>query len=243
VTGSARFHLRVQRYGWDLAADSYQDAWVPLLAPYADGCVERAAIRPGARVLDLATGTGTAALRVAERTGPAGEVVGTDISDKMVAAAAARAAAAGLGQAAAIAEAARVLRPGGRLAVAVWGRRAACGWREVFPIVGARVSSEVCPLFFALGVPGALAAALAAGGLAAAREEREQAVLRWADDDAACEAIFVGGPVALAYAKMAPELRAEARREYLASIAAYRGPAGYQVPVELVYGVAVKPAE
>ena len=42
----------------------------------------------------------------------------------------------------------RLLRPGGRTVVAVWGRRDRCGWAGIFPVVDARVQSEVCPLFF-----------------------------------------------------------------------------------------------
>ena len=45
----------------------------------------------------------------------------------------------------------RVLQPGGRAVAAVWGRRDRCGWADIFPIVDARVTTEVCPLFFHLG--------------------------------------------------------------------------------------------
>jgi ubiquinone/menaquinone biosynthesis C-methylase UbiE len=45
----------------------------------------------------------------------------------------------------------RVLKPGGRAVAAVWGRRHRCGWADIFPIVDARVTTEVCPLFFHLG--------------------------------------------------------------------------------------------
>src|ERR1700735_2085715 len=48
----------------------------------------------------------------------------------------------------------RVLTGGGRLALAVWGEPANCGWSAVFPIVSAEVASEVCPLFFRLGQHG-----------------------------------------------------------------------------------------
>ena len=41
--------------------------------------------------------------------------------------------------------------PGAAAVVAVWGERRNCGWAELFPIVDARVSSDVCPMFFALG--------------------------------------------------------------------------------------------
>ena len=53
--------------------------------------------------------------------------------------------------AAAMREMRRVLRPGGVAVVSVWGERRNCGWAELFPIVDARVSCDVCPMFFALG--------------------------------------------------------------------------------------------
>jgi ATP-dependent Clp protease adapter protein ClpS/protein-L-isoaspartate O-methyltransferase len=56
----------------------------------------------------------------------------------------------------AVAEMARVVAPGGTVAATVWGERRNCGWAEVFPIVDARVASEVCPMFFGTGAPGAL---------------------------------------------------------------------------------------
>ena len=52
---------------------------------------------------------------------------------------------------AAIGEMHRVLRSGGTMVVSAWGERRNCGWAELFPIVDARVSSDVCPMFFALG--------------------------------------------------------------------------------------------
>ncbi len=60
----------------------------------------------------------------------------------------------------ALSEMHRVVRPGGRVVVSVWGERSRCGWAEVFPIVDARVASDVCPMFFALGAPRALEASL-----------------------------------------------------------------------------------
>jgi demethylmenaquinone methyltransferase/2-methoxy-6-polyprenyl-1,4-benzoquinol methylase len=44
-----------------------------------------AAVRPGARVLDVATGTGDLALELAGRVAPGGEVVGSDFSEEMLA--------------------------------------------------------------------------------------------------------------------------------------------------------------
>jgi ubiquinone/menaquinone biosynthesis C-methylase UbiE len=55
------------------------------LAPMSGPLLERAAPRPGERVLDLACGTGTVALRVAPLVGPEGRVTAVDINPGMLA--------------------------------------------------------------------------------------------------------------------------------------------------------------
>ena len=72
----------------------------------------------------------------------------------------------------ALGEMRRLLRPGGRAAVAVWGARRNCGWAEIFPITDARVASDVCPMFFQLGTQDMLARAFAAAGFADVRVGR-----------------------------------------------------------------------
>ena len=128
----------------------------------------------------------------------------------------------------------RVLKPGGRAVCAVWGERRNCGWAEIFPIVDARVQSEVCPMFFRLGAGQALANAFAAAGFKAISSRRLDTQLNYASAEDACEAAFVGGPVALAYSRFSKAAKAEAHEAYLASIAAYRSGAGYAVPGEFV---------
>jgi SAM-dependent methyltransferase len=265
-------YRKVMRKGWNLTPTLYERLWTPVLRAYSQGCVERVGAEPGQSVLDVACGPGTATRMLAERVGPNGSALGVDISDNFVAAAAAEGApnlrfarhpmealaladasfdaatcALGLMYAApvseALAEIARVLRPGGRFAACVWGRREACGFREMFSILGRPLQMEICPLFFALGRPGAFVAALERAGLVDAREERVELTLRWRDRDQACTAIFDGGPGALPFSMFTEEIRREVRDQFIASIEPYRKGDGFEVPAEFVYGTARKPAQ
>jgi SAM-dependent methyltransferase len=128
----------------------------------------------------------------------------------------------------------RCLRPGGRLAVAVWGDTALCGWSGIFPIVDAEVASEVCPLFFRLGQGDALARACTAAGFGDLQVQRMGVTLVYADDDEASDAVFIGGPVALAWSRFDAATRTRVRRRYLDSIAPWRHGRGYRIPGEFV---------
>lgn len=132
----------------------------------------------------------------------------------------------------------RVLRPGGRVALAAWGARDHCGWAEIFPIVERRVASEVCPLFFQLGTGDALAFNLETAGFEGITVERLSTTLEYESGADACGAAFAGGPVALAYARFDERQREEAHAEYLTSIAPHRRGEGYVVPGEFVVGLA-----
>lgn len=142
-----------------------------------------------------------------------------------------------------MAEALRVLKTGGRAVFAVWGERAKCGWAELFPIVDARVKSEVCPLFFRLGTGATLAQDMAGAGFADVGSVRLNCRLPYRDDRAAVEAAFAGGPVALAYDRFDAPMRAAAHRDYLASISRFRTPHGYRIPGEFVVGWGYKRRE
>ncbi|MBT2322281.1 methyltransferase domain-containing protein [Variovorax paradoxus] len=269
----ARLQRRVQRYGWDLAAGAYEPLWQAQLADARGALLAMAAPRPGERVLDVACGTGLVAFEAARTVGPAGSVLGVDLSGGMVDAARQRAwpnalsnvrfarmdaealalpdasfelvlCALGLmylpDPAQALREMRRVLRPGGRIALAVWGERSHCGWSAVFPIVDAEVASEVCPLFFRLGQEDTLARLCAGAGFSAIEQRRIATTLRYADGDEACNAAFVGGPVALAWSRFGAEARARVRARYLQAIDAWRQGRGYGVPGEfVVVGAAV----
>jgi len=128
----------------------------------------------------------------------------------------------------------RVAAPGGRVVSAVWGRRDRCGWAEIFPIVDARVNTDVCPLFFQLGTGDLLAELYRTAGLGGVATERISVPLRYANGEDACGAAFAGGPVAMAYSRFDERTRAEAHAAYLASIEPYRNGGDYAIPGEFV---------
>lgn len=128
----------------------------------------------------------------------------------------------------------RVLKPGGRAVAAVWGRRDRCGWAGIFPVVDARVESEVCPLFFRLGTGDTLTHAFKQVGFSAVTADRFSTTLHYPDDETVLEAAFDAGAVSLAYRRFDEETRASAHADYLETIAPYQNGTGYEIPGEFV---------
>jgi ubiquinone/menaquinone biosynthesis C-methylase UbiE len=180
------------------AADVYEDFFVPaLFQEWAGRVADAAALEPGHQVLDVACGTGVLARSALDRVGPGGAVTGLDRNDGMLAVArrksggidwrSGRAEALPFGDDAfdavvsqfglmffedrvkALAEMWRVLRRGGRLAVAVWASLdRSPGYHALTALIerlfGKRVASELeAP--FVLGDSAALGALFARAGI------------------------------------------------------------------------------
>lgn len=264
---------RVQRYGWDKAAEYYENCWQEQLRPAHDLLVEVSDIQPSENILDIAAGTGLITFRVAEKAGPYGKILATDISDEMVKIGTAighskkltnvvfermdaenltclnnsfNLVTCALGLMyfpdpdASFAEMYRVLKKGGRAVVAVWGSRKNCGWSEIFPIIDARVSTDVCPMFFSLGESEVLKYPFEKAGFKDISLVKIETKLSYASAEEACEASFLGGPVAMAYARFDEDTKNDAKKEYIKSIEPFKIENGYEIPGEFVICSGVK---
>jgi ubiquinone/menaquinone biosynthesis C-methylase UbiE len=77
-----------QREGWDSVAGGWKEWWVSIekgAQKLSQRLIELAEIKPGQRVLDVATGIGEPSITVAKVVGTSGHVLATDISRQMLA--------------------------------------------------------------------------------------------------------------------------------------------------------------
>lgn len=245
--------------GWGEHADFVDARSAALTARMLD----RAALRPGERVLELAGGAGGLGMAAAEQVGPDGEVVISDVAAEMTAIAARRAAARGIGNvtareldlegiaepdasfdvvlcreglmfaldpAQAAGEIRRVLRPGGRFAVAVWGPRERNPWLGiVLDAVSEQLGAPVPPP----GIPGpfSLGDAAKLRGLLDAEVEEVSVPLRVPSFDAWwSRTTALAGPLAKMLAVQPPETIEAIRHRAREAVRSYETADGLELP-------------
>ncbi len=180
------------------AAEVYDEFFLPaLFAAWPPEVVAAAELRPGQRVVDVACGTGVLAVEAARATSPGGQVVGVDLNPGMLAVARRKAPEIDWQQAPAealpfdsesfdsaisqfglmffqdkqqaIAEMWRVIRPGGRLAIAVWDSlENTPGYAAITRLLARLFGDDVAALLkapYSLGDPDALRSLLATAGV------------------------------------------------------------------------------
>lgn len=73
-----------ERLAWDLSAQRYDECLAPRFTPIGEKLVSLARLESAQKVLDIATGSGLAALMAAPLVGPDGQVIGIDLSNTMI---------------------------------------------------------------------------------------------------------------------------------------------------------------
>lgn len=203
-----RSHYDEAAVHWGKWADTLAEQQVKV----NQGLLMAAGVKPGSKLLDLASGAGEPAITAATLVGPDGEVTATDLSAPMVAAMNARFARHGLSNvvcrqadmealpfaegtfdavtcryglmyardpARAVAEAARVVRPGGRVAFMVWGPEENNnllfhGLRAANELLGKAIAEADIQVPTRFAAPGLVAGLMTAAGL---HESREQEIV------------------------------------------------------------------
>jgi ubiquinone/menaquinone biosynthesis C-methylase UbiE len=194
------------------AAEVYEEFFVPALSQqWAKRVADAAHIQAGQRVLDVACGTGALTREVAARVGPSGSVVGLDLNEGMLEVALRKAptlewrqgpvealpfASASFdvvvsqfglmffeNRRIAIEEMIRVLCPGGRLVVAVWGSlETSPGYAALAALVQRLFGDRIAEVFrapFVLGNPQALYSIFVEAGLPNAAITTQEGTARY----------------------------------------------------------------
>ncbi len=265
-----------ERGGWESEgkAETYDAGWGPITSRVVDQLLDAAGVGRGTAVLDVATGPGYVAAAAADRGAGA---TGVDFAENMVKLArsrlpgiefragdAERLPFAGASFDAvvgsfvlhhlgapelAVAEAARVLKPGGRAAFTVWDTPDRARFMGVLldavAAAGAQAPSSIPagPSFFRLADAAEFNRVLAGGGLARTEVRAIQFRQRFGSAGELWDCLVLGsvrlGAVVLA---QPPEAKQAIRQEFERNLAAHAAEDGFELPVSVVLGAGVRSA-
>lgn len=259
-----------EREGWSRAAAAYEDSWGRVTAQTAAALLDAAGAGAGCQLLDVCCGPGVVAgaaaargadargvdltesfLAIARRRAPGARFEAGDAEALPFPDAAFDAAVSGYGiihlprPAAALAEMARVLRPGGRVAVSVWaGPEPGTGLGAAVSAIRAHADLSVPlphgPDFFQFSAPGALASALAGAGFAEVSVARVEQTCRAERGDALWRMIAEAGVRMSGLLRaQTPERRAAVRAAMIEGVRALPDPSA--LPMPALVGAGAKP--
>jgi SAM-dependent methyltransferase len=257
---------------YSTGSTAYDRMMRPWSQVYVPKLLQAVGIGPGQRVLDVATGTGVAALLAADRVGPTGRVVGVDISLPMLRVAQPKVASEQIawmamdGQALALregtfeavtcqlglmffpdpqrglAEFRRVLRPSGRVGLAVLSRPEGFPYGIVFEALARQVPWERRALLlgFSLGDRGLLEELLKAAGFREVRVSYERAqVVFDSFEDYWAPVESGGGRAGQVYVDLAAEVRKTVLHEVRDHMARFERAGRLMLETETLFSIAV----
>ena len=250
---------------WSARARDWAEVQEATLLPLFDAIADGLGIGAGTRALDVGCGAGRFLRRAADR---GADVAGLDAAAALVAIARQRLPGGDLREGemerlpwddasfdavsginafqyatrpeVAAAEAARVVRRGGRVAMATWGRPEDCEAGAHLGALGALLPPPPpgAPGPFALSRPGALASLARAAGLQPVDEADVEVVWAYPDERTLLRGLLSAGPAVRAIAEAG---EARARDAVLAAVAPYRTPGGaYRLRNVFRYAVAAR---
>jgi ubiquinone/menaquinone biosynthesis C-methylase UbiE len=278
-----RFRERLREEWTDKQTVAAWRKWHAQIAAFTraatEALLEAARLRPGMRVLDLASGVGDPALSIAQAVGPSGHVIATDLGPGMIGLAEELAKARGLAniefrvadaealpfpeqsfdvvtcrfgvmffpdQVKAFQECRRVLKPGGRVAFVVWGKREqlfqAVTGDILMKYVEAPPPDPQAPDAFMFGERGLLERRIKAATFSDVREEVRTVTGLWTGSLEEFWQQFseLAPQRRKAIAKLAPETVANLEAEILAGLRKLLVGKVLTVPLEIVIGTGAK---